>query len=316
MARFLLRRLGLMVVTLAVVSVVVFVLSEVVPGDVGRTILGPYATPEAVRALNHELGYDRPLPVRYADWVGGFLTGDWGESVVLRTPIRPLVFDRLWMSLQLAAVALVLIVPLSIGAGVVAGLREGRLSDRTISVGGLSLTAIPEFVSGVILLVVFAVALDWFPTTARFADGAGPVERLHHLLLPAIPLMLVLFGYIARMARAGTIDALGSPYVRTAVLKGLPWRHVVRRHVLRNSLLPTITVVGVQVGWLVGGLVVIETLFTYPGIGKLMLDAAKSHDVPLLEITVLLVAVVYMLSNLAADLLYGVLNPRIRLAKA
>lgn len=312
MGRLLLRRLALMLVALALVSVLVFSLAEVVPGDVGRTILGPYATPEQVRALNHELGYDRPLPVRYGDWLAGFVTGDWGDSVVLRTPIRPLVFERLGNSLQLALVALLLIVPVSVGLGVVAGLKEGRFVDRLISVAGLSLIAIPEFVSGVILLVVLGVGLGWFPVIAQIPPEADLVERLHRLFLPAVPLMFVLFGYVARMARAGTVDVLESAYVRTAVLKGLPRRHIVVRHVLRNSLLPTITVIGAQVGWLAGGLVVVETLFSYPGIGKLMLDSALGHDVPVLEATTLLVAVIYMLSNLAADLLYGLLNPRIR----
>ncbi len=312
MTRFLLRRLGLMLLTLALVSVIVFALAEIIPGDVARTILGRFATEERVEALNRELGYDRPLPVRYADWIGGFLIGDWGDSVVLRTPVHPLVLERLGNSLQLAAVALVIIVPLSIAFGVLAGLKEGGIFDRATSVVGLSLLAIPEFVSGVILLVLFAVALDWFPVTAQIPPGAGPFERLHRLFLPAIPLMFVLFGYIARMARAGTIGTLQSQYVRTAVLKGLPWRHVVVSHVLRNSLLPTITVVGAQIGWLVGGLVVVETLFSYPGIGQLMLGAAKSHDIPLLEATVLVVGLIYMVAILATDVAYGLLNPRIR----
>jgi peptide/nickel transport system permease protein len=313
--RFFLKRLGLAVVTLVLVSIVLFAVAQILPGDVGRAILGPYATEEQVAALNHTLGVDRPLPVRYGDWIGGFVTGDWGDSVLLKTPIRPLVFDRFWNSLQLALVAIVVIVPLSIGLGVLAALREGGLLDRATSIAGLSLLAIPEFVSGTILLVLFAVALRWFPVSAQFSPGAGPIDRLHHLFLPSLPLMFVLFGYIARMARAGTLDALKSQYVRTAILKGLPRRRIVVRHVLRNSLLPTITVVGVQIGWLVGGLVVIETLFNYPGIGSLMLDAAKGHDVPVLEATVLVVALIYMLLNLTADLLYGVLNPRIRHAR-
>ena len=300
-----------MLITLAIVSVLVFVLAQVVPGDVGRTILGRFATTEQVEALNHELGYDRPLPVRYGDWVGGFVRGDWGESVLLKRPIRPLVFDRFWNSLQLALVAIVIIVPLSIALGVLSALKEGGPLDRTTSIVGVSLIAIPEFVSGTILLVLFAIALRWFPVSAQAPPGADFLERVHRLLLPSVPLMFVLFGYIARMARAGTLDALGSQYVRTAVLKGLPRWHIVVRHVLRNSLLPTITVVGVQIGWLVGGLVVIETLFNYPGIGSLMLDAAKGHDIPVLEATVLVVALVYMLLNLASDVLYGLLNPRI-----
>lgn len=316
MTRFLLRRLALMVATLVVVSMVIFALAQIVPGDVGRTILGPYASPAQVAALDHRLGYDRPLVVRYVDWVAHFVTGRWGDSTLLQEPVGHLLGQRLLNSLQLAAVALVLIVPFSIGMGVAAGLREGSTFDRIVTTVGLSLTAIPEFVSGVILLVIFAASLRWFPVSAAFPGGAGPIERLHHLILPSIPLMFVLFGYIARMARAGTLGVVEAPYYRTAILKGLPRREIVRRHVLRNALPPTITVVGLQAGFLAGGLVVIETLFNYQGVGKLLLDAAVGHDVPVLETTALLIGVLIMVANLLADLSYALLNPRIRLQAA
>jgi peptide/nickel transport system permease protein len=311
--RYFLKRLGLALITLVLVSLAVFGVAEVLPGDVGRTILGPYASNEQVERLNHELGNDRPLLVRYGEWIGGFVTGDWGESQLLNTPVRPLVSERLKNSLILGGFALLLIVPLSIGLGVLAALHYGKFLDRLISVTGLSLIALPEFVAGVILLVVFAVKLGWFPVSSD-VPSANPVDVFQQLLLPSIPLMLVLFGYISRMARAGTVESLHSNYVRTAILKGLPRRQVIARHVLRNALLPTISVVSVQVGYLVGGLVVIETLFSYPGIGKLVLDSAVGHDLPVLEATVLTVALLYMVSNLVADVLYGVLNPRIRLA--
>jgi peptide/nickel transport system permease protein len=311
--RYFLKRFGLALITLVLVSLAVFAVAEVLPGDVGRTILGPYASNEQVERLNHELGNDRPLPVRYGDWIGGFVTGDWGESQLLSTPVRSLVSERLKNSLILGGFALLLIIPVSIGLGVLAALHYGRFLDRLISVTGLSLIALPEFVGGVILLVVFAVELGWFPVSSS-VPSANPVDVFRQLLLPSIPLMLVLFGYISRMARAGTVESLHSNYVRTAILKGLPRRTVIGRHVLRNALLPTITVVSVQVGYLVGGLVVIETLFNYPGIGKLVLDSAVGHDLPVLEATVLTVALLYMVSNLVADVLYAVLNPRIRLA--
>ncbi|MGH3042657.1 MAG: ABC transporter permease [Gaiellaceae bacterium] len=313
MARFLLKRLALALVTLVIVSITVFAVAEVLPGDVGRTILGPFASNEQVEALNRELGNDRPLPVRYGDWITGFVTGDWGESQLLNEPVRPLVVERLKNSLMLGAFALVLIVPISIGFGVLAALHYGKSVDRLISVTGLSLIALPEFVIGVVVLVVFAVELQWFPVSSRVPSASvGDVFR--QFLLPAIPLMLVLFGYIARMARAGTVESLSANYTRTAILKGLPRRTVIRRHVLRNSLLPTIAVVATLVGYVIGGLVVIETLFNYPGIGKLTLDAAVGHDLPVLEATVLVVAVIFMISNLVADLLYAFLNPQIRFA--
>jgi len=315
MARFLLRRLGLVLPALWLVSVLIFGLAEIVPGDVGRTILGPYATPAQVAALRHDLGADRALPVRYAAWLARFVTGAWGDSLVLHRPVRPLVFARLANSFRLAAIALVLVIPVSVALGVLAGLNEDRPLDRAVSIAGLSLTAIPEFVSGVILLVVFGVQLRWFPIIAEPALDAGWGVRLHNLLLPAIPLMFVLFGYIARMARAGVVAVMDSTYIRTALLKGLPRWYVVTHHALRNALLPTIAVIGAQIGWLVGGLVVVETLFTYPGLGKLIYDAALGHDVPVLEAATLLVATIFMLSNLAADVTVALLNPRVRYAR-
>lgn len=314
MRRFLLKRLGLALIALVLVSILVFATAEVLPGNVGRTILGRFATTEQVERLNDELGVNRPVPVRYGEWVSGFATGDWGDSQLLKRPVRELVLDRLGNSLILGAFAILLIVPISIGLGVLAALHYGRTLDRVISVSGLSLIALPEFVSGVMLLVLFSVELGWFPASSQ-VPSANPIDIVRQLLLPSIPLMFVLFGYVARMARAGTVDALQSNYTRTAVLKGLPRRTVIWRHVLRNSLLPTISVVSVQFGYLVGGLVVVETLFNYPGIGKLVLDAAVGHDLLVLEAAVLVTAVLFMVSNLVADLLYAVLNPRVRLAR-
>jgi peptide/nickel transport system permease protein len=210
--------------------------------------------------------------------------------------------------------ALVLIIPVSIFFGVLAALHYGRATDRVISVTGLSLIALPEFVMGVTVALIFGVKLRWLPVDSSVPSATDPVDWFRQFLLPAIPLMFVLFGYISRMARAGTVEALQSNYVRTATLKGLPTRTVIRRHVLRNSLLPTITVIGVQIGYLVGGLVVIETIFRYPGIGQLTYQAALGHDLPTLQAAVLLIAIVYMVSNLVADILYTVLNPRVQLA--
>jgi len=313
MGRYVLRRLGLTAITLVLVSFAVFAAAQVLPGDVGRTILGPYASQQQVDQLNHQLGADEPVVKRYFTWAGDFVRGDWGESPIQRVPVRPLVLDRLKNSLILGAFALVLIVPFSVALGVFAALNYGKALDRFISISGLSFVALPEFVVGVVVIVIFAVQLGWFPTTSQ-VPSADPVDIVRQCLLPAIPLMFVLFGYISRMARAGTIEALRSNYTRTAVLKGLPQRHVIVRHVLRNSLLPTITVVSVQVGYLVGGLVVVETLFSYPGIGELILNAATGHDLPTLEASVLMIALIYTASNLVADVVTALLNPRVRLA--
>ncbi len=313
MRRFLLRRVGLALVTLFLLSIIVFVGAQVLPGNVARRILGPFADQRAVIALNKELGTDRPLFVRYGDWVGGVLQGDLGESFSTRRPVWDVIKPALINSAKLAALAFVLVVPLGILGGVIAALREGRLTDRLISIGGLSATATPEFVWAVVVILVLALWLKVLPVTAAFPEGSGPLVQIRYLLAPAICLVFVLFGYIARMARAGTIEALGADYTRTAILKGLSQRKVLTRHVLRNSLLPTIAVIATQAGYLIGGLVVLEVIFNYQGIGQILFRAANSKDFPLLQSAVLLVGMVYLLATLAADILYSILNPRIRL---
>ena len=314
MGRFLLTRLGLALVTLLLLSVIVFAMSQVLPGNVGRAILGPFADQGAVDRLNEELGVNRPLVTQYVDWIGSFVTGDLGQSLSFRRPVSTLVGDAVINSLKLAAVAFVLVMPLAILGGVISALKYGKFTDRFITLSGTSLTTVPDFVTGIVLIIVVGLWLEWLPITATPPTGAGPLTQIKHLILPAIPLVFVLFGYIARMARAGTIEALDSDYTRTAVLKGLSQRQVVRRHVLRNALLPTITVVATQTGYLIGGLLVVETLFSYNGIGRLIFQAAEQKDFPLLQSGVLVVGVVYMVATLVADLAYSLLNPRIRYA--
>ena len=306
------RRLGLSLLTLALLSIVVFAGAQVLPGDVGRAILGPLADPEAVAAINHEVGADRPAIETYFTWIGHFLTGDMGRSYTFRTPVAPFVGNALANSLKLAAVVFVIVVPLSIGAGVFAAMRAGRWPDRVISVVSLSLTVIPEFVSSIALILILGIWLRWLPISAATRPGTPALEQLRHLILPALPLVIVLFGYIARMARAGTLEALDSDYTRTAVLKGLPQRTVIFRHVLGNALLPTITVVAAQVGYMIGGLVVVESLFRYQGIGSLILTAARGKDFPMLEAGILTVGAIFVATTLMADTLYTVLNPRLR----
>jgi peptide/nickel transport system permease protein len=315
-ATYILRRLGLALVTLWLLSVIVFFAGQVLPGDPGRAILGPLAAQSAVHALDQQLGVGRPLLAQYWSWVTGLVHGNMGISYEFRSPVAPFIGAALVNSVKLAALAFVIVVPLSIAAGVVAALRYGRASDRAISITGLSAATVPEFVSGIVLIVIFAVELKWLPVSASAGAGASALSQLDHLILPAIPLVLVLFGYIARMARAGTIEALDSDYARTATLKGLKRSVVIRRHILRNALLPTITVIATQTGYLVGGLVVVETLFNYQGIGKLIFTAATAKDFPMLEAGVLTIGVVYMVATLIADVLYTVLNPRLRLGGA
>ncbi len=312
MTRYLLRRIGLAIVTLWILSLMVFFAGQILPGDPARAILGPLAAPSAVRALDHQLGVDRPLVVQYLGWLGGLLHGNMGTSYEYQSPVEPFIRAALFNSAKLAALALVVIIPLGILGGVIAALNYGGAVDRVISLTGSSAATVPEFVSGIVVIVIFGVALKVLPVTAAAGEGASFFTQLRYLILPAVPLVLVLFGYIARMARAGTVEALESDYARTATLKGLKRGVVIRRHVLRNSLLPTITVIATQTGYLIGGLVIVETLFNYQGIGKLIFSAATAKDFPMLEAGVLTIGVVYMVATLAADLLTITLNPRLR----
>src|SRR5918994_121145 len=316
MARFLLKRLGLALITLFLLSIIVFVGAHVLPGNVARRILGPFADQAAVDNLNAELGTDQSLWTQYWDWISGLLQGDLGESFAYSLPVSSLIGDALLNSFKLAAFAFILVVPLSILGGVLAALKRDRWVDRAITLGGLSLAVVPEFVTGIILILVFAIWFDLFPVSALAPEGANFVTELEYLFLPALTLVIVLFGYIARITRAGTIEALEADYTRTAVLKGLPRRTVLRRHVVRNSLLPTIAVVATQTGYLIGGLVVIELIFNYQGIGQVIFRAAQQKDFPLLQSAVLLVGMVYLAATLVADILYSLLNPRIRLGAA
>ena len=312
MTLYILRRLGLAVITLLVLSVIIFLAGQVVPGDPGRAILGPFASQSAVAALDHQLGADRPLITQYWSWISGAVHGDLGISYQYRTPVRPMLASALVNSAKLALFALILIIPLGILGGVIAALNAGRPVDRMISLTGLSAATVPEFVSGIVVIVIFADGLKLLPSSANAGPGATFPTQLRYLILPVIPLVFEFFGYIARMARAGTIEALESDYARTATLKGLPRRTVIFRHVLRNSLLPTIAVVATQIGYLIGGLVVVETLFTYHGVGLLIYNAAQQKDFPMLEAGVLTIGVIYLLATLLADLLSVWLNPRLR----
>jgi peptide/nickel transport system permease protein len=283
---------------------------------VARTILGREASAESVAALRAQLGLDRPLVERYVTWLHGFVTGRWGESYTLGVPVRELVLGRLSASLLLAAFAFALLVPVAITLGLVAGVNHDRPVDRIVSVAGLALGATPEFVTGVVLLVVFAVRLRWFPASAQAPDGASLLTRLGHLTLPAVSLVLLCTGYVARHVRAGTVASVESQYARAAELWGLTRGQVVRRHVLRNSTIPATSALGVQLQFLLGGLVTVELLFNHPGIGALLLSSALDKDLPTLQATAMVLGLLYMLIVLAADLAYRLLDPRVRLGAA
>lgn len=324
MGRFIARRLVFLVITLFLTTVLVFALTRVLPGDVARVLLGRDASPEAVEAKREELGLDDPLVTQYARWAVDFARGDWGRTFVSpRQDIRDLVSQRLINSGRLALLTLIIALPLAITLGVAAGLSEGRLLDSVISVLTLSVVSLPEFVTGLFLINTVALkwrdnpitdALGWFPASSAVRPDASFREALPALWLPAVAATLVLLAYVVRLVRAGVIEQLKQDYVRTATLKGLPYRTVIVKHVLRNALIPTVTVIATSSGWLISGLVVIESVFSYPGLGRLLVNTAiANRDLPLIQAIVTVTALVILFANFAADLLYALLNPRIRL---
>lgn len=313
MVRYLLRRLVLGLLTLWLLATIVFAITNILPTDVGRTILGPFAPPETVAALNEKLGTNRPIPIRYAESLVGLVTLNFGDSFVSGQPVLPQVLGAVGRSAKLAGLALLITIPLSIAAGLYAARRRDRFADRAIVLAGVTLSSIPEFVTGTILVVAVGVQLKLLPVLATAPDNADPITQIRYLLLPAISMAIVYFGYIARMTRAGTIEVLQSDYVRTATMKGLTTGQTMRRHVLRNALVPTVAVIAVQIGYLFGGIIAVEKIFNYNGMGATMLYAAQRKDLPMLTAGVIVIGLVYMIATLAADLIIAWMNPRIRL---
>jgi len=313
MTLYILRRLGFLLLTLLLTSIIIFTISQLLPGDIARIRLGREASDEQVAALRVKLGLNDPAPVRYVRWLSGFVRGDWGTTYTDDSPIFPLVMERLTKSMWLAAVTLVIAVPLSIALGVIAGLNANKPIDGIISVSSLALIGFPEFVSGIVLISIFSYQLHWLPASSSISQNATFQEAFPSLILPALTATLVLLAYVIRLTRAGVIEVLKKAYVRTAVLKGLPWRKVVSSHILRNALLPTITVIAISFGWLISGLVVIENVFNYPGLGRQMIYAISQRDLDEMQAIAMVTVLFYVVANLIADVLYAYLNPRIRL---
>jgi len=312
MARFALRRLGFVVLTVLLSSVLVFSATNVLPGDVATMVLGREATQQAKDELRKELGLDRPLIVQYGSWLSNMAQGDWGRSLSLEQEVRPVALERLRNSAMLALVAFLLYVPLGIFLGVIAAWRRNSPLDQVISAGSLAFVGLPEFVTGVLLIALFSRALGWFPSSSAIAPDTSFVAALPSLILPGLTVSLTSLAYVIRMTRASTAEVLQTDYVRAARLKGLSTWSVIFGHVLRNSLLPTVTVVAAGVGWLIGGLIVTESVFGYPGLGRLVLFAIQRRDLPLIQATTMIIVVIFALANLAADIIYALLNPRIR----
>lgn len=312
MSRFILRRLMFVVLTLLLSSVLIFAATSILPGDVATMVLGREASEQAKEALRQELGLDRPLVVQYWSWLADFGRGDWGSSLSLNEEVRGITLERLRNSAMLAAVAFLMYVPIGILLGVVAAWRRNSYYDHVISAGSLAFVGLPEFVTAVLLIAVFSRGLGWLPSSSSIAPGTSFIDAFPSLVLPALTVSLTSLAYVVRMTRASTAEVLDTEYVRTARLKGLAVRQVLFGHVLRNSLLPTVTVVAAGVGWLMGGLIVTEAVFGYPGLGRLVLFAVQRRDIPLIQATTLLIVVIFAFANLLADIVYALLNPRIR----
>jgi peptide/nickel transport system permease protein len=311
---YVVRRLGLLLVTLLAISLLVSGIFQLLPGDAAEQILGAWAerSGATLAVMRTRLGLDRPWHAQYLGWLAAALHGDLGKSLAMDVDIAPLLLERLGYSLRLAIPALMLGVTISLLLGVVAATRRNGLVDHGITVVTLAGVSVPAFVLGSILILVFAGWLRWLPSSSALAEGSGAGYWVRILALPVATLTVESLAYITRTTRSSMIEVLKTPYVRTATLKGLPRRVVLVKHALRNGLLPTITVIAFNFGWMLGGVVVVEQVFNYPGIGSLVLFAIEQRDLPLLQASMCVVAFAYCLANLAADVLYAVLNPRIR----
>ncbi len=315
MSHFILRRLGTLRITLILVSLMVFLIVEVAsPVSVCRRNLGQFATDEQVTLCEQRLGLDRPLPVRYGEFVKNAVTLDFGVSTLTDEPVLDSVLPRLGNTLMLAAIAFIVIMPLAVVLGIISALKEGRVLDRVIAISTLTATSIPEIATGIFLLVIFVGWLGVLPGATVIPSGESLLQNPKFFVLPVLTLTLIEVGYVARITRASMIDVLDSQYIRTAYLKGLSYWKIVMRHALRNALLAPIAVIMLHVNWLIGGIVVVEVIFGYPGLGRFILGAALNRDVFGLEAATMILVLIAVGTQVLADILYTFLNPRIRFA--
>jgi peptide/nickel transport system permease protein len=313
---YVLRRLGLLVLTLFAISLLISGILQLLPGDAAEQILGAWAerSGQTLAAMRARLGLDRPWHERYLAWLGGVVQGDLGRSLALNQPIAPLLVERLGYSLRLALPALAVAAVASVVLGVVAAVRPNGLVDHAITAVTLTGVSLPAFVTGSLLILVFAGWLRWLPSSSALLQGEGLWFWTRMLALPVATLTLESLAHATRTTRSSMIEVLKTPYVRTAILKGAPRRVVLFKHALRNALLPTVTVLAFNFGWMLGGIVVVEQVFSYPGLGSLVLFAIEQRDLPLLQASMFFVAAGYCVANLVADVVYALLNPRIRYA--
>ena len=314
MGHFLIRRLAGAFLVLVLVSLMSFALIWLVPGDPAAAFLDASATPEQVAKLRSALGLDLSLPQQMFGWYGRILSGDLGQSILLNRSVTAALIERLPVTLSLAALALAFAVFFGVTAGIVAAVNHNRWPDQAVMTTALLGLSVPDFWLGLVMVLVFAVSLGWLPSGGFTPFLQSPTEWLRGMVLPALTLGLVQVGFIARMARASMLDTLSQDYVRTADAKGLAKLHVVLRHALPNAMIPILTVIGIVSGALLGGAVIVEQVFSIPGIGRQIVGAIASRDFPVLQGGLLFLAVVYLAINLVVDILYAVVDPRVRLA--
>ena len=319
-ALFLLRRLAAFVATLAAASLVIFAVLDILPGNAAQVILGETATPESIAALTERLGLDRPAAERYLDWVSGFVRGDFGDSLSYSTPVAELVLERLQVTVPLALMAMALTTVVALGLGIYAAARHNRLGDVGVMAASQAGIAIPNFWFAILLILLFAVKLPWFPAGGfpgwTEEEGGGLADGLQSLVLPAVSLAVVQAAILARITRSAVLDVLREDFVRTARAKGLSERQVLARHVLRNAFVPVLTIMGLQFANLLTGTVVVENVFSLPGLGRLTFQAIANRDIVVVRNVVMLLAGAVIVINFAVDVLYAAIDPRIRLAHA
>jgi peptide/nickel transport system permease protein len=315
-AAFVARRVAAGIGLLAIISVLVFGATNVLPGDVAAAVLGRQATPESVAGLRQELGLDRPLVPRYLDWVGGVLHGDLGQSLAgTQAPVWTLIRDPLVNTLTLAGLTILVLIPLSLLLGIAAGVRVSRPLDQGISGVTLAITAVPEFVIGALLVLVFAVSLGVLPAVSLIPPGTNPLADPSLVVLPVATLVLAGLAYMVRIVRAGVADVVLSDFVEMARLNGVRERRVITRYAVRNALAPTVQALAATIQWLLGGVFVVETLFSYPGIGRALIVAVTVRDFPVIEAAGLLIAAFYIALNIVADIAIVLLIPKLRTAQ-
>ena len=312
MGRLILQRSILGLLTLLAASALIFVGTEILPGDLASAILQNQATPENLAKLRLELGLDRPAIVRYVEWLIGALRGDFGHSLANGRDVLAEITPRFANTMFLAAYAAVVAVPLAVGLGLAAAIRQGGVFDRTVNVLTLMTISVPEYFLAYLLIKYVAVDLGWFPSLANVSSDTSLLDRLYYAFLPMLTLVLVIVAHMMRMTRASVLAVMANPYIEMAILKGLTKTRIVLRHALPNALAPIISVVALNLAYLIVGVVVVETVFVYPGLGQLMVDEVSKHDVPVVQACGLIFAATFILLNMVADILSILSNPRLR----